>query len=147
MGLNRIKNENRAWLRIIEAFLAVLIVMSAVVIILVNKESKSYLDERVYEKQEYILDLIEKNETMRIEIIDTGINDPEGQTNNYFNGSIRALLPGSLEYNTRICGLGDICIPSHVPTSGKDVFYSEKIITSSINNYAPKKVVLATWLK
>ncbi len=57
--------NKKGWLRIMEAFLAVLIVMSFMVINLSKENKKEDISEAVYEKQNYILSIISRNENLR----------------------------------------------------------------------------------
>ncbi|MEM0465735.1 MAG: hypothetical protein QXW97_03490 [Candidatus Pacearchaeota archaeon] len=153
------KKDKKAWLRIIEAFLAVLIVFSAIIIVIANKESRNYLDKIIYEKEEYILNLIQKNETLRsyIMIAETCPGNPGCGFSKEVNDSIYPLIPRAWDYGIKICELDYICVPDNAPLSGKEVYYSERLFVSSISNknpfnnigeiYSPRKIVLGIWSK
>ena len=63
------KKDRKAWLRIIEAFLAILIIFGAVLVILSRQEQKPDISEGVYERQRQILEIISKNNSLRADII------------------------------------------------------------------------------
>lgn len=145
--INKLKKDNKAWLRIIEAFLAALIIFAGVITVIANKEGKSELDKRVYERQGYILDLIQKNESLRIQVMDTIAFPADEGKNSVINLTIYGFIPRAWDYRIKICELNQICIPKDVPATGKDVYYSEKMIVASLDKYSPRKLVLAIWSK
>ena len=51
------KKDRKAWLRIIEAFLAILIIFGAVLVILSRQPEQADISEGVYERQRQILEV------------------------------------------------------------------------------------------
>jgi len=143
MKIKKIRQiDRKAWLRIVEAFLAVLIIMGAVLVILARQEPRSDISETVYERQRQILDIISKNNSLREEIITTS----ETENNLVVNGMIQNLIPGSWEFATNICSLDGIC-PNPGIYEDRAVFAAETIITSTLTEYRPKKLRFFVWMK
>ena len=55
------KKDIKAWLRIVEAFIAILIIIGVVLTILSKQSPGANISESVYEKQINILNIISKN--------------------------------------------------------------------------------------
>jgi len=127
------KNK-KAWLRIVEAFIAVLIIASVLIAIAVTKAPKQNQSENVHEMQRFVLKQISLNETARAEVL--GLN--KDTTN--VNYTIKGLLPVNWEFTTRICEVDEVCgMPFY---SEKEVYADEILITSTLKTYSPKKLKL-----
>ena len=63
------KKDRKAWIRIVEAFLAILIITSVLLIVIVRQPARSDISQSVYEKQRQILDIISKDDDFRAEIL------------------------------------------------------------------------------
>jgi len=136
--MRKIKINRKAWLRILEAFLAVIIVLSAVLTIIAKQKPKTDISEEVYEKQRQVLDIISKNNDLR--------NDILMQDNTRINNIISNLIPGNWNYSTNICNISLICHnPKQVHET--EVYTTEIIITSNLTKYAPKKLRFFVWAK
>ena len=134
------EKERKGWLRIVEAFLAVLIIIGAVIVILARQEQGPDISDSVYEKQRQILELISKNDDLRAEIVsDSG---DKTKVDNF----ILNLIPSSWDFTTKICELNDICSrPGGY--ENKEVYATEIIITSTLTQYSPKKLRFFVWAK
>jgi len=138
MKMREIKINKRAWLRILEAFLAVVIVLSAVLIIMVRQKPKTDISEEVYEKQRQVLDIISKNNSLRNDIL---IKD-----NTKINNLIYDLIPKNWNYSTNICNISLIC-SNPIQVYETEVYTTEIIVTSNLTKYAPKKLRFFVWGK
>jgi len=132
------KSNRKAWLRILEAFLAVAIILSAVLIIMVKQKPKADISEDVYEKQRQVLDVISKNNNLRNNIL---MQDNTGVNNLIFN-----IIPRNWNYSTNICNISLIC-PNPKQVYETEVYTTEIIITSNLTKYAPKKLRFFVWAK
>jgi hypothetical protein len=134
-----IKRMNkRAWLRIVEAVIAILIVTGAILYIVSNNGTKKDISATVYERQAQILDLISSNDSLRASVI--------AGDNNRINGVISLMIPGNWNFTTNICELDNICNSGDTPKD-RDVYVTERMITSTLDNYSPKKIRLFMWMK
>ncbi|MDP2924831.1 MAG: hypothetical protein Q8N99_00505 [Nanoarchaeota archaeon] len=127
--------NNKAWLRIVEAMIAILIIMGGVLVVLNNKSINKETPESLYDKQSEILDLISKNESLRNYVI---IGDKAN-----IDKFITRVISLNWNFTTKICNLEEIC-NAETPND-KDVFVSEILITSSTTDYSPKKLRFFVW--
>lgn len=139
--MNQLKSQKkigkRGWLKIVEVFVAVLIIISAVLVIMSRSDPKPDSEPIIYEKQQHILDLISKNNSLRQDIIS---ND-----NTRINSLITSLVPLTWNFETKICEIDEIC--SYSAPAGKEVYTSEVVVTSTLRDYSPKKLKLFVWMK
>ncbi len=131
------RKNKKGWIRIVEAFLAVLIVMGAVVIIMARQPVQSSADNQIYERQTQILEIIRNNNSLRSNILD-------GKTYNV-DDIIVAMIPSSWNFTTSICDINDIC-SANVPL-GKDIYTKEIIISSNLTLYSTKKLRFSVWMR
>jgi len=129
--------NKKAWLRIVEAFLAILIVVSAVLIVMSKNQTRMDLSGDVNYKQRQILDIIAKNDSLRESILQNETTD--------LNNQILLMVPRNWNFTTKVCGIKEICT-TDIPLD-REVYVSQIIITSSINKYDPKKIKFFTWRK
>ena len=133
--------DRRAWIRILEVFLAILLIIGSMLVIMARKAPEVEISDEIYQKQRQILDIISKNESLREDII---IGD-KTEVNNV----ISKLAPDSWNFTINICNIGINC-PNLVDIneiSGKDVYTTEVLITSNLTYYNPKKLRFFVWMK
>jgi len=136
------KNK-KAWIRIVEAFIAILIVLSAVLIVMSKQVDKTDISEGVYEKQKKILDVIGNNENYREEIIGIDISGDfveVGMDNEIysFDDFIKKTIPGTWDFTTCICKVDKFCNPESTPND-RDIFVSETVLSATLEQYPNKE--------
>ncbi len=141
MKLIKNKKDKKAWLKIIESVIAILIVIGGVMYIISNYAQSKDISANVYEKEKYILNAISKDTDLRSKIITS-----DQTVNNYVNSYIQNLIPYSWDFETRICEIQEICGITTAPND-KDIYASETVITSVLTDYNPKKLRLFIWEK
>jgi len=129
--------NKKAWVRIVEAFIAIIIIASAFLIILQKQTSEANIEKVIHEKQIEILNMISDDETLRAEILD--------EDNSGTNLFISNILPSNLDFDTSICNLNEICI-GNTPLD-KQLYVSERMIISNLEKYNPKKLRFFIWVK
>lgn len=132
------KIDKRAWLRIVEAFLAIIIILSAILVITVKQKPKTDISEGVYGRQGQILDMISKNEELR--------NDVLIEKTDEIENTISELIPGHWNYSINICNITLIC-PNPIDVYDTEIYSREKMITSNLTKYSPKKLRFFVWVK
>ena len=132
------RSNRKALIRILEAFLAVLIVMGGILFIMARNQTVPDIGDDVYNKQRQILDIIVNDDDLRIDIIN-------GDNLNV-NESISKLIPPIWAFSTNICGLDDIC-PNPLNIYDRDIYATEHVVSSTLDNYAPKKLRFFVWMK
>ena len=130
-------NDKRGWIRVLEVFLAILIVMGALLVGVSDLNSNQDSDIQIYEKQREILELINKNEGLRDDII--------GGVNSNVNLFIEELIPNYWEFETKICKLKQNC--SKPTAYYGDVYSTEIMIAASLRNNNPKKLRFFVWME
>jgi len=130
--------NKKAWMRIVEAVIAILIIMGFVLVLVSNQEIKTNVSDEIYEGQVQILDLISEDNVLREDII--------SEDNTNVNNKISQIIPGNWEFATEICDLSDICTSEDTPHE-KDVYVTEMVISSDLSTYQPKKLRFFVWMK
>ena len=139
--MERKRLDRRAWIRILEVFLAILLIIGSVLVIMVRKAPEAEISDEIYQKQRQTLDIINKNESLRNDII---VGDKTE-----VNQVISKLIPNSWNFTTNICNIDSTC-PNPVDISeisGRDVYATEILITSNLTYYNPKKLRFFVWMK
>jgi len=137
------KKDVKGWIRILEAFLAIMIIMGSLLIIISRQPKNIGVSDDIYEKQRQILEIISKNETLRTEVL-------FGDSNSLvLNDVVKKLSPVSWNYSLNICALNEICpnLANNGNYISTDVYATEILITSNLTEYAPKKLKLFVWRK
>ena len=135
------KKNKKAWLKIVEAFLAVMILLSAVLILSSRQIDVEDSSDQIIETQNKILSIISKNNTLRANVI-SGIPADKIKVDN----AIESMLSPSLDFNTSICDISVVCNSVDLPTD-REVYAREVIITSTLDKYKLKKLRLFVWMK
>jgi hypothetical protein len=131
--------SKRAWIRIIEATIGVLLLASVLFIMIEripNKEDNS----NIKTAQRQALEAISKDSALRADVLG-GTLDP-------INSSIRTTLSAyssAWAYDFRICNVDSACGMEHYP--GEEVYADEILISSTLEDYSPKKLRLFVWRK
>jgi hypothetical protein len=136
--VNSIKNNKKAWLRIVEAFIAIIIIITTILIIVYNQPKIFNNNEEIFSRQKIIFEKIDNNETLREMIV-------KNKTEDLMN-EISYLVPESLGFAIKICSIEEICSSTQIPDN-KEIFAQEIIITSSVQSYNPKKLRIFIWNK
>ena len=141
------KNK-RGWIRVVEAFVAVLLI-TGVLLIIINKGyiGKKDISNKVYDAELSILREIELDDNLRSEILSANplpIN--WGDTNFPVNvkNKIEVRSPEYLECKAKICELDKICIMENID---KDVYAQAVAISATNEIYKPRQLKLFCWEK
>ena len=132
--------DNKGWIRIAEAFVSVLIVIGASILVIKGGIQGDDISEKIYDIEMSILNEIRLNENLRGEIIGTsGIiewNNFPSQTKN----KIIDKTPGGLECTAKICSPESVCLLEG--DSEKNIYAYSTLITSTLTNYNPRIIKL-----
>ncbi len=131
-----VKNK-KGWIRIIEAFLMI-VLLTGIVLVILNKERGGFNDasESAYLKEQAILNEIQTNLTLRDNVLNATV--PLEWVN--FPSTLKAKINSTETYDCtgRICALGDDCNLNG--TSTKSVYTQSVIITANLNKYDPRRL-------
>jgi len=125
--------NKRGIIKIIEASVAILIVAS---VLFVNYNKG--IVEKTPDYSENARDILEElasNSYMRDIVLDSGDVD----------SFVVGKLPPHLDFESRVCEIGEACGISVLPQG--NIFSAERIISSNLDSYNPKKVRLFLWEK
>jgi len=138
----------RGWIRIVEAFTALILIM-VVFLIFINKGVvKGDSSKDVYEIQIRIEREIQTNENLRNLIINIPFQQLPLRLENFPDEVKQKIIqetPSELVCEARICELDKICVLENYPK--KEVYVENVAITANQTNYSPKQLKLFCWRK
>lgn len=143
------KMNKRAWIKIVEAFIAILLI-AIVLLILVNKGGFNKEDnaERIYEIELSILREIQTNTELRADILAVSSTPMEWDDPNFplrIKNKIISRLPNYLDCEAKICALNETC--SLVKPIEKDVYSQAIAVTVNVDSgsFNPRQLRLFCW--
>ncbi len=139
------KKNKKGWIRIAEAFIAVLLVIGAAIIVVGGGIQIEGISEEVYDIEIAILREIQLNNTLRSEILETnGTIEWDGFPSETKN-KIIAKTPAWLECEGKICPPESMCLLEE--ESEKNVYVQSVLITSTLDIFNPRQLKLFCWEK
>jgi len=132
-----------SWLRIVEAFISVLLVMGVVLIVVARSQPQTTAADEIGKLQKYSLDYVTTDEVLRSQVLGGylgGVND-----------KLMAIIPGNLNYTIRLCNFDEVCALSNGSKSfviSSEVYSDELILFANLTYYNPnnaKKLKLFFW--
>jgi len=137
-----IKNKS-GWIRIVEAF-AMILLITGVFLIIIDKESPKDFSGEINEKERGILRDIQLNNSLRDNILNVGTLPIELES---FPVNLKEKIisetPSYLECKAKICTLDDDCLLSDSVV--QSIYTQEVIISSNLVKYSPRKLKLFCW--
>jgi hypothetical protein len=134
-----LKNK-KAWIKIVEAFIAIMLIVSAFIVIMNRQKNQSNLEEQINSLQDSILASISKDNYLRSQVL---IRE-EGEIEDY----VGEMVPSSFNYKVRICDYQDLC---SLGTNIDGTVYSDEILIVANLTYYPSgnmtKLKLFMWRK
>lgn len=142
----KMKNK-KGWVKILEAFLAILLIVAVLSIIIVKDlTKKNEFSEGIHALEISILEKIQLNETARTEIVNSIPSLELGDDD--FPESVKKIIeekiPEGLNCSIKICFPGEECVLSEIP-SRKEIYVKSSIISSYLEKYSPKLVTIFCW--
>lgn len=144
----KMKNKH-GWIRIAEAFVAVLLLASIVLFVISKRDNQTGdISPAIQDIEISILRGIQLNSTIRAEILGTNgeINwtDFSTQAPNT-NGEINSKIPNYLNCMAKICDSSGPCFLTGVQE--KNIYVESAMITSTLNTFKPRIIKLFCWEK
>ena len=136
------------FLRIVEAFVAIMIIAGVMGYVYVQKIQKPDESEFAYQIERVILSEIENNATLRDAVLsgDSSIDTLDSMANRtLISNAIKKSVPAEYNYDFRICSLSLVCNLEQY--TGKEVFANDVTISSTLYKYNPKKLRIFLWIK
>jgi len=138
------KKRKKAWVRVIEAFLALLLIMAVVLIIISsqNDNKKSEISSKIYQEELMVLREIEMDQSLKEIVLKYNYGDdfPESVLL-----KIDENIKNYLECTGKICRIGDLCEAESLPT--KDVYVQSILLAATQDIYSLRQLVLFCWIK
>lgn len=129
----RMKNK-KGWLRIVEAFIAIILITGVMLSIYSVRKVSS--GNEIVKIQDAILNEISQSENLRNDVINSHISS--------LNAFVEERIPSILEFSIKICEVDDVC---NLDEYRKDTYVRERVISSTLEEYSPKKIKLFVWEK
>jgi len=152
----RFLSEKRAWLRILEAFIAIVLVAFVLVVFMFNK-AEIRTGEEIRDLEKNILREAADNDNMRGILL--GINfgaEEYVEISDNIAKEVKdfseARVPKNYNFKLYVCKVESVCGMSDYPkdASGKpanEVFAEEAFIGANLVGYAPRKIKMFMWEK
>lgn len=140
--------NKHGWIRIVEAFVAVLLIAGLVLVVL----GKGYLEQTepeddIYEAERAVLTSIQLNESLRSEVLGVA-TIPIESTEGGFPSGILNKINNTAQYlncSAKICSLDDNCIIEFI--DDKNIYTREIPITTNSTSYNPRKLKIFCFVK
>jgi hypothetical protein len=136
---NLVKNK-KGWIKILEAFIAIVLIVSTMLIIFSNQKKQVDRPEEMSVLLSSTLDVVSRDDSLRSQIL---ANDASG-----VNITIEKIIPSWIAYSSKICNYNDIC--SNPAGYIDKAVYSEEILVVANLTYianTPKKLKIFFWEK
>jgi hypothetical protein len=123
--------SKKAWMRIVEAFIAVILIMTVMLVVVERQRLGSNSLEEIQIKQKNILSLVSRDDVLRNELLSWRAT--------LTNEKIKYLVPAGYNYSIELCKYDQICpLNFTVPA---DVFSDETLIVANLTQYDPDNAV------
>ena len=141
-------NEKKGYLRIVEAFIAIILIASVLIFLYVNNVQKPNYEESIYKLERAILEEISSNSSLRDAVLNGDYKlTNQGAENNrtLINNAINKYINNEFNFAFKICDLNEVCgAESFV---NKEVFSNQISVSSNLDIYDPKIIRLFIWEK
>jgi hypothetical protein len=131
--------NNKGWLRIVEASVAIMIIFG--VLIVVNGSQRFTEQQDLTRLIVPMLDEIARNVSLREQVV-SGSEESILQINNFVNSRLKQ---STIAYEVAICDSSEICSLEVYPAEATEIYAAERIISSTLQDFAPKKIKIFLW--
>ncbi len=131
--------DKRAFMKIVEAFIAIMLIMAAVLMI-ISRSSPEENREELTQTGERILKFISEDENLMSQAL---MNNTEG-----INKTIAQLVPATINFYVNICYYNSVCPNNNADSLRKYVYSTQILIPGNLTLSNPKtKLKLFFWEK
>ncbi|MBX4196550.1 hypothetical protein KW805_03105 [Candidatus Pacearchaeota archaeon] len=143
--------NKKGWLRIVEASMAIIIVFGVLLALTNNRTTTP--GNNLGEQIPSLLDEMAQNKTIREDVIrynaSTTITAAQQAENQRIltrvEGFVGERIEQSINHTVKICNPEELCSLAVYPHDADAVYSYERIISSTLESYDPKKVKLFLW--
>ena len=137
--LELVNLNKKGYIKTVEAFIAIIIILIVVFFILPERPKQEFETPPIVESaQNFILNELTYNETAR----DCVITNRLCENSIVFTSIIESNIPAGYNYTAKICDTTTCVVPTPID---KDVYVSDIIISSTLEEQKPKIVRLWIW--
>jgi len=134
--------DNHGWIRVAEAFIAIMMIFGALLIIISRQSQQGDYREEIIKLQSSIISQISQNDNLRSEILSSNTSGTE----KYIAGAI----PGNINFSVNICRYLDACQNpvNYTYILNRDVYSDEVLIAANLtyfNETNAKKLKIFFW--
>lgn len=123
--------DKHGWLRVIEAFIGIIMILGIVLIIMLRPASKDLtVQQETIKLEKFILDKVTADPTLRSQVLASDVSG--------VYGVLKESVPVGISYVARVCNYDEICALGMVVPY--DVYTQEALVSSNLTYYEPKKV-------
>ena len=145
--VNKIFSDKRGWIKVVEAFVAILIIGAALILIIEqNIGSDEDISSGIYKDEMAMLRAVQLNDNLRTSIL--GISDeslPLILDDTLFPADVRAKIqnerPSYLICNAKICKIDQECTIEN--SAAANIYVSKAAIFANLIKYNPRKLVIS----
>lgn len=148
----KIKRHKKGWIRIVEAFVAILLIAGIVLVVVEQDQNRREdVSSRIYGSIISLIREIQLDNNLRTEIIniqDSGLPVEWEEFNASAPQTLAKIIektPGYLECVGKICATNDQCLLANSPD--KTIYAESVIISSNLQTYRPRILKLFCWEK
>ena len=135
-----VMKNKKAWLRIIEAFIGVMLVMGILLILVSRQDAKNNSSDEIERFGNEILDFISRDEAL--------MNDALANNTANINRTIEQMISRQLGFYTAICPYDSICPNANPDALQKYVYSTERLIPPNLTSSSPgTKLKIFIWAK
>lgn len=125
------RNNKKGWLRIVEAFIAIMLIMAVLLVVIQRQRVAMNSNEEIQVKQRDIINMIVRDDSLRSEILSWKATQTSEK--------VKYLVPAGYNYSIELCNYTEFCALNFtVPTT---VYSDETIIVSNLTHYVPNEAV------
>jgi hypothetical protein len=140
------KKEKKGWIKIVEAFISILLFMAVVLLIVSQKSSKTNVfEERIHNDQIFLLRYIQLNDTLRQEILNTDGSVNWSSFEEIIPKTYNAITlqkPNYLICEAKICQEDEVCL---IDKEKSNIYSESVLITSNSTSFKPKILKVFCW--
>jgi len=135
-----IMRNKKGWLRIVEAFMAIIIILGTVLVINQRAQAPANNDDEIRRLERNILDFVQQDDNLRSEVLSGNLLGVDNLVN--------VIVPSGFSYTLRNCTIDppDICNPQVYIPGG--VVADDTIIVANLTYFNPseaKKLKIFMW--
>lgn len=124
----------RGWLRILEAFIAIILIAGFLTVIYSLNVDKNRDSEEIYDFQKTILNEIANNPNLRNSVLEEDYLP--------ILDFVKNKIPDGFEYKIKICRIDRLC---NLDEYRENTYSSERVISANLDEYSPKKLKIFMW--